>query len=320
MVLLPDLEIYNLPQPLSALRLPGTQAAVRAYNPSLAWHRETLVMAFRISSMTRCHQRLIDFERYYSGELPPIINALGVAFLDPATMALHGARQLDVTMPRDCPWTLGYEDPRIFSFSDSLYLLVCHRNVRWVFAMSIIELGTDLEPHRILAIETDFDVGMHQKNWNPFVSDNKLLFVSSIAPHRIVAVNLDSGKATLVHDNATGVFCELETENDLRGGAGYVKCADRYVGVCRSALKQESALNTNEYKCVAYAFEASPPFAVTGRSEPFTLGQFDGHRTPIQMATGLAQLNDDLLIAFGEDDCDLKIARVPQERLLAAIR
>lgn len=320
MVLLSNLEIHTLPQPLSALRLPSGRSAIRAYNPSLAWHRETLVMAFRISSMTRCHQRFIDFKRYYSGELPPIVNALGVAFLDPATMAVRGARQLNVAMPRDCPWTLGYEDPRIFSFYNSLYLLVCHRNAKWVFVLSLIELSSDLEPRRIVAIETDFDIGMHQKNWNPFVCDNKVLFVSSIAPHRIVAVNLDTGRGTLLHDNATEVFRELETENDLRGGAGYVRCADRYLGVCRAALKQEPALNTNEYMLVAYAFSAAPPFAVTGRSEPFLLGQFDGRRTPIQMATGMAELKDDLLIAFGENDCELKLARVPQERVLSAIR
>ena len=87
---------------------------------------------------------------------------------------------------------------------------------------------------------------MHQKNWNPFVYDNKVLSISSIAPHRIVAVNLDSGRSTLLHDNATEVFRELETEYHLRGGQVTFRCADRYVGVCRSVLRQEPALNTNE--------------------------------------------------------------------------
>ena len=118
MVVLPGLEIYTLPQPLSALCLPSIEGTVRAYNPSLAWHRETLIMAFRISSMTRCEQRFVDFERYYLGELPPIVNALGVAFLDPATMAVREERQLNVAMPKECSWTLGYEDPRIFSFCE----------------------------------------------------------------------------------------------------------------------------------------------------------------------------------------------------------
>jgi len=293
---------------------------VRAYNPSLAWHHGTLVMAFRISSMTRCHRRLVDFERYYSGELPPIINTLGVAFLDPVTLAIREARQLKISMPTECPWSFGYEDPRIFSFSGSLYLIVCYRNSNWVFVLSIIKLDKDLEPCKIIAVETDFDIGMHQKNWNPFIWNESLLFISSIAPHRIVSVNFDTGRATLLHDTATRAFCELEYKYYLRGGAGYVRCADHYLGVCRSVLKQDPAFNTNEYMCIAYVFDARPPFEVTGRSEPFHFGQFGGRSPPIQMTTGLAQLNDDLLIAFGENDCDLKIVRIPKDRLLAAIR
>ena len=117
----------------------------------------------------------------------------------------------------------------------------------------------------------------------------------------------------------TNVFRALQAEYQLRGGTGYIRCADRFVGICRSVLRQEPAANTNEYMCVAYAFEAAPPFAVTGRSEPFYLGRFGRRRTPLQMVTGLARVNNDLLVAFGENDCDLKVARLPQNRVLEAI-
>jgi hypothetical protein len=273
-------------------------------------------MAFRVSSLTRCQQRFVDFDRYYSGELPPIVNAVGLALLDPATMAVRDARLLNVDMPGECPWSLGYEDPRIFSFSGSLFLLVSYRNSSWRFALAVIELDPALEPHRVVAVETEFDYGLHQKNWNPFVREGQIFFVTAIAPHRIVSIDMDSGRASILHETPTRLFHALETEHDIRGGAGYVRSGDHYVGICRTASKPE---NSNEYMSMAYAFDAAPPFRVTGRSGPFHLGSHDRATRPLQMTTGLAELNDDFLISFGENDCDLRIARVSRERLLATI-
>src|SRR5437764_39320 len=99
---MPRFEIHTLAQPASVLRLPGTDAAARAYNPSLAWHGGNLAVAFRISTMTRCRERQVEFARYYSGELPPIVNGVGVAFLAPSNMTMRDARQLNIAMPRDC--------------------------------------------------------------------------------------------------------------------------------------------------------------------------------------------------------------------------
>jgi predicted GH43/DUF377 family glycosyl hydrolase len=307
--------VHTLCQPEPALRLPETELPARAYNPSLAWHGGDLALAYRLSTMTRCGRRPVDFERHYSGELPPIVNAAGVARIDPVTAGIRDWKVVNLPPPRDCSWTIGFEDPRIFSFSGSLFLLASYRNSNCVFALSLIELNEHLEPIRATRVETDFDAGCHQKNWNPFVWQDQVFFVTSIAPHQVAAIDLRTGKATRVHDTRTDAFSALEADHVLRGGAGYVRCGDRYVGVCRSVLKQDPALNTNEYQCVVYAFEAAPPFRVTGRSEPFLIGA-PGGRSPIQMATGLVEANGEFLIGYGENDCDLKIGRIRKERLL----
>jgi hypothetical protein len=315
-----DLRVRTIEQPRAVLSLPNARREARAFNPSLVSYRGKLVVAFRISSLTRCRQQFVDFDTYYSGEEPPIQNAVGVAYLDVERLTLHEPRRLDVPVPSACLWTHGFEDPRVFARGESIYLLVAHRAASWVFGLSLIELDEDLQPRRIVPVDPDFDVGMHHKNWNPFLWNDRVLFVTDVAPHRIAAIDFETGRATRIHETGTDVFDEFESTHHLRGSTGYVRCGDRFVGICRTVLRQAPELNTNEYMSVAYAFEAFPPFQIKGRTQPFQMGPARRGRKPMQMPTGLIELGDVVLIAFGENDCDLRIARVKKERLLVAIR
>jgi hypothetical protein len=314
-----DFDIHTLPQPVSELRVGERTQAVRCYNPSLTWHRGKLLMAFRISSLMKCDGRSVDFARSYAGVVPPIVNGVGMAHLDPVTLAIADVRVLGAGMPAECSWTIGYEDPRVFSYAGILFVIAFHRNRDWTFVPALIELDADLQPRRVTTIDADFDRGAHQKNWNAFIRDDELLFVGSIVPHQIVRVDLATGRASQVHQIDTALFHELEAEHHLRGGAGYLRCDDRYVGVCRAALKQAPDENTNQYLCIAYAFEAAPPFRPMARSDAFHFGTAGRDARPIQMATGLVYVDGDCLIGFGEDDCHLKIARLPTTRFLASI-
>jgi hypothetical protein len=311
--------VATLEQP--AIRLPESApaAAWRAYNPSLALHGTKLLLAFRVSTMTRCGRARIDYGEYYSGARAPFRNWIGVAALDPATLALSDAALLDATIPDECAWSLGHEDPRILVVDGRLFIVATHRNSKWTFELTLIELGAGRKIVREVRIVPDVGADLHQKNWNPFVLDGELFFVSSIVPHKVYRVDVETGRATLVSETTTSAFGDLETEHDIRGGAGYFRERDTYVGICRTALRQDPDQNTNDYACVAYAFDAAPPFAISRRSAPFTFASNDHTGRPIQMATGIAEVGREVFVSFGENDCDLRIARIDRDILLRAV-
>lgn len=273
-------------------------------------------MAYRISNMTRCTDRHIDFDSHYAGILPALINAIGIGVLDAGAMKLRQARQIAVDMPSECAWSLGYEDPRVFVYNGTAFIIAAHRDSRWVFCQSIIELTSDLTVARVVRVVPDFDLGSHQKNWNPFVVGNDLFFTASIVPHQVVSVDLASGRANLVHVDRNSLFEELTATHHLRGGSAYVQVEREMVGICRTALRQHPDANTNEYMCVAYAFHSTDPFEVTRRSQPFRLDGSNAASAPIQMLTGLVECGDDLLLTYGENDCEMKVTRVNRDSLL----
>lgn len=309
---------FELKQPAGIQALVHPSVA-KAFNPSLAWRGEELIIAYRVSTMTRCTSRHIDFAPHYSGLLPPFLNSIGVALLDPNTMTMRDAKVLPLEMPRECHWSLGYEDPRIFSYDGRVFIIAAQRDERWVFGQSIIELSPDLGIIRVLPIRPSFDQGKHQKNWNPFTLGDQLLFVASIVPHQVVSVNLETGEATLVAETVNHSFNSLIREHHVRGGTGYFHNDGELVGVCRTALRQEADANTNEYMCVAYAFDATMPFAISRRSEPFRLDRSDRAAGPIQMVTGVAEAGNDVILAYGQDDCVMKAARVSRASLLGLL-
>ena len=310
--------VTTLEQPPASV-MSDRDTAFRAYNPSLAWFRGNLMAAFRVSTMSRCLSRQIDFPRYYRGEAPPFINRVGIGWLEPDAKHVRAPAVLDVAGRGDCAWSIGYEDPRIVAVNDRLFILASDRDERWTFRLVLIELDESLRVVTELPVTPDVGAFLHQKNWNPFVEGNRLRCVGSVSPHNVYEIDIDSGHARLEAETSSRAFSALERTHEMRGGAGYIAHGDDWLGICRAVLREDPEANTNQYWCVAYTFSRKHPFEITGRSQPFAFGDHTAEARPIQMATGIASSGDDILIAYGENDCDMKVARIPRARLVDEI-
>ena len=294
---------------------------LRAYNPSFTWHNGKLLMAYRISNYTLCKEEDIEYfgeyrVNFYNETLPPIISEVVLATLDPESLKIVEFHNLELSPPKECDWCHGYEDPRIISFRNKLYILVAYRDKKTIFNLTLIELSNDLDLINIIKIEPEFDNNHHQKNWNPFIYNNDLYFVYTVLPHKIVQVDLKSGRASIVYETTSNIFDDMLDDYVIRGGSSYIIYKNNFIGVSRG-MKIKYVYDP-EYVSIIYGFEAKPPFKPIKRSNPFlfTENSIKDLRHPVEMATGLIRNNDKIVIGMGINDCDLGIAEISLDNFI----
>ena len=120
-----------------------TDKRLRAYNPSLAWFNGKLLMAYRISNYSLCRKQDVDYfgkfwKNFYKKGLSPIISKIGLAIFDPYKMRIMKILNLPIKTITECEWCHGFEDPRIFLFQNSPYVLVSYRNEHSIYELALI--------------------------------------------------------------------------------------------------------------------------------------------------------------------------------------
>jgi hypothetical protein len=96
----------------------------------------------------------------------------------------------------------GFEDPRSIIIGNYLYLVVSSRNSLYKKnQMFLIQIRTsdlnhtkNITPKRIIEITPSLIEIQSQKNWMPFLYDNKLHFVYNVNPHIIFECDINTGK------------------------------------------------------------------------------------------------------------------------------
>lgn len=87
-----------------------------------------------------------------------------------------------------------------------------------------------------------------QKNWAPFLHDDRLMFVYSVQPHIVLNCDEQSGLCEIAHS----VHTDLPVQ-DLRGGTNLHLVNGTYVGFLHTTKPLQ-------YDTYLYAFSATPPF------------------------------------------------------------
>jgi hypothetical protein len=103
------------------------------------------------------------------------------------------------------------EDPRLFATVDGrLYCVICHRfhRRRPELQMAYSQLypsNNRIDVDELTDIKlTEFPKD-DQKNWSPFDYKNKMLFIATLQPHRIVEATVDSSKSRKAHGKTVGL-------------------------------------------------------------------------------------------------------------------
>lgn len=169
------------------------------------------------------------------------------------------------TVPLILPHALcvnGQEDGRAYVYRDKL---------RIVFAGITSGKTTDTyRVHQVIAeLDDEFQVtGIwapqygkqeREKNWSPFVVDDRQFFVYSIAPHVVIEVEDDRVVNEFVTDNPLPF-----SGGHLRGGAPPILRGDRFLSIFHGNLPIPKPGKWPDYlySTGAYEFEAKPPFRV----------------------------------------------------------
>lgn len=245
---------------------------------------------------------------------PPVHSYPYAITLDHSGVALQMTELFPYSSPFDCctaqtgnVFANGIEDPKIFTYHGE----------QWVVGNSLGSNGQEFpcvnticlfklsDPHGtfvLLQVPPDVNPKQQQKNWSPFEFDGKLYCEYSLQPHRILELDITTGK--ILSENITGDKVDnIVLGSSLRGGAPpiYVPHLKSYLGIGHTRPN-----NGSDYLHFFYSFAPAPPFELTAVSKLFKLGGTER----IQFAAGISLHHTTIFVSYGVDDCFSRIEQL----------
>ena len=217
----------------------------------------------------------------------------------------------------------GFEDPRLIAIKDVLYIIVnSQSNAKCYSEMYLIKLklskikeasGT-IKINQITKLSYNENVDNHEKNWMPFVKDDKLMFVYSLNPHIILETNLQTGQCKKIAETEN-----KEVSKDLRGSSQarpyVINDKNVYVGV--GHIKH----STFAYLTQIYTFAAEKPYGIVSQTPMFVIkNTVNPEKVGVQFVSGLEIIGDTAYITYGEDDCDSKLLKIKMSNVIAKLK
>lgn len=221
-------------------------------------------------------------------------------------------------IPLDVPGIAAYEDPRLFTYADTLWLSFVGTQIGQVGIMAhqfIVPLGDDLQPLAapLQPLYPDRQYPM-EKNWTYFESGGGLYCVYTISPHVVLSI----AKGLAVKVSETGPVSW--SGGLLRGGASPVLVGDEWYAFFHGVEQHDGGRRTYTVGC--YTFENRPPFAIK-RLAPAPLYVPPAHpdkRHRIAFPCGAIRRDGHWVISMGTADefCDLLFLK--EARVEAALK
>lgn len=291
------------------LDLPELRSGVeswRMFNPTIIADRDGFILAFRLVG-------------------PSGRRDIAISRLDAALRVRPGSTQwisscLDLPPGTETGW---FADPRLYRFASRLHLYwnsgwqepVNHQFMVELDAESLLPRGRARSLH-LLTPERAIE-----KNWT-FFGDRLEHAVYAPQPHRILRVR-DEDAGRLVFEEAFrqdwGDASFTRRYGLLRGGAPPVLSGGHYTSFCHCVVP--TALGYR-YFAAAYCFSTVPPFKIlswphtvlglartTGRG--LNIASFNPATEHVVYPAGALLQGGDWLIAYGLNDAEARIARIP---------
>jgi predicted GH43/DUF377 family glycosyl hydrolase len=242
---------------------------------------------------------------------------IAISILDENLNEIKEYKKIDVQ-------TKSAQDARIFKFNDDYYLiyndkLPIKHLCRAMHLAKFNDQTFRIEYKTIL----DQHIKTIEKNWVPFIFQNKIFLAYSLMPHKIMEIK-DPSKNNLKHwlftDNPcyTRFFWKWGTP---RGGSPAKLVDDEYLAFFHSSFGKNK--KKKFYVMGAYTYQAYPPYKVTKVSKfPIIFG--NNKKTRIYFPTGFIikkENNKDMIyLSYGENDKTSKIAIIDKAKLFENMR
>lgn len=195
------------------------------------------------------------------------------------------------------PGELFVEDVRLFLFRGEVWAIAAlngHENTSWP-VMGKIE-GDVFHCKKLLLAACE----PPQKNWSPFILNDRIYVEISINPHIVAEVDEESGRCVPLR---AGSFVR-RNDYSYRGGAITFLPNIGFLGLGHFFIKPKNSLR--HYFSFFYLFDAERNLHITKVSLPI---KFDA-RHRIEFVSGLVCSGDSLLVSYGVNDCDNLFVRI----------
>jgi predicted GH43/DUF377 family glycosyl hydrolase len=264
------------------------------------------------AAICKLEQNYLLFFRYDTPSLKkedPKYSHIGSIHLD------LGFNPLENTFMEIKTGSLYSEDPRFFKSKHRSFLIYNDRlnPSKSARGMRIAEL--DQEKTKILSITKLPLFGKaSEKNWTPFLDNEKICFLYTIAPPKILT--LPNPKESSLHSRQLATL-HLDWTNKygpLRGGTPAISVYGEYLSFFHSSF--EDAKGVLWYVMGAYTFNPNAPSFLT-RISPHPIlfkGVYDTPHHPLVdpkvraiYPVGLVQDGDKIHVSCGENDSTIKI-------------
>lgn len=285
-----------------------------AFNPSILKIEGGYVLTFRYCP-NRNHDEL---------------SFLGIVELDEDFVPISDPQLLDTRfgneeIPSHC------EDPRLLALLDEIYILfndICDtafptiHHPRDMFLAKIVKEGNVYRlnpPLKLSAIDRS-EKQFCEKNWVPFVWEDKLLLSYYPSPHEVLLPDLVSGKCSPLFSNRLSISWDF---GEIRGGTPAIAIDGEYFAFFHSRLftKSPASPRNNKYHYFmgAYSFSSNPPFELISATTKPIVGKtfYDNNRTTkhVIFPTGIIAAGPLFYVIYGKDDCEMWVATIDRLRL-----
>lgn len=311
------------------LHIPGHP---HAFNPSIARWRGGLLMSFReVNPLPLPGLRALSYMAN---------SRLGLIWLDEDFRPLGPPQLLDLNK-NDPDRRVHYraEEARLIVVADHLYLVYSdNRELEYrqgAVRVYLSEVSWDGENFSLLSTNclSEFE-GNHperrEKNWVPFLYQDKLYLAYSLFPHRIFFPYPETNYCETVAFTQSDIEWNL---GELRGGTPALPLDDKLnLSFFHSCLDMPSLHSRDvpilHYFMGAYTFSREPPFTITSISPEPIIGinfyqgaQYVPYWKPVCVVfpCGFIFEGDYIWLSYGRQDHEIWIAKIDRQQLLNSL-
>jgi predicted GH43/DUF377 family glycosyl hydrolase len=273
-------------------------------NPSICKFNNNFILAFRFTNATYknialyLHHKL-NYNSY-----------LGIFILD-------NKYKIEKTI---FPYTSSkypIEDPRIIIFNEKIYISVTEMiNSKYIYPY-LLEYDLNLNFLRRIDYKNYFSKNKIQKNWCPFINNNRLLLHTDSYPEWIIyEIDLiDGSLKEIVRKNIN--IISLDKNSYLRCSTSWKIINNKYI--CGLHIKEYDKIigRFGKIRTILLELDVETLLPIK-KTDILCIDKYNHHL--IQFLSGLEINNNDIILTYGLGDYKIKISTIPFNRLYKMLK
>lgn len=294
------------------IKIPGYP---NAYNPSLIPYKGGYLLSFRVISR---------YPETLKNSFRTDVSFVGIARLDKKFKVAEKTVQLLNIVSYSPKFSLTAEDARLLSVGNRIFIFFNDLPLLQTSGKYAMYFGELVEAQGVFALKEPakflsyhYAIGI-EKNWSPFVSEDRLYVIYSDQPRVILEIDLNTGCCQEVARTTLNWDWNL---GKIRGGTPAYLVNDAFLTFFHSSFPAKISKG-RVYVMGAYTFDKDPPFSVRMMT-PRPLGNLtdytQGNSLKVVFPGGMVVQDHLIHVAWGKSDKQIFITTFDRDKLLASM-